>query len=611
MVGNIEATIIEVINGSVVRRGSAKPIEEVGMILLVLDPRQADVYLDPAVSELLTPEVKAKTRPFLLMPSITSSPECLTLCELVLMSCGIAMHVVAEGVDAKDVISLVRLDDYLVYGDSVLVAMAAAGKRMYPAEEAGNLLGWFEELMELAAKPPTDKDELEDYDGPEKRSRVSGSIYGCRAYCHWVVGSGLEEGSICDTILEPNGPIQTILKDESLRLPALGGCPVATTASVSKTAAKALCPIKGGGTPVFLAFSEASAAKYTASIGVPVTSVILGLDPEKEYYRDESATVNGVPFIDFMQPMKDGRPAFLLVEPGDLAPVAKKGGYASPATWLASKLREEAPSTSLTVVLLAENAKALGGNMWLCFALHQFVENTDVVLFASEAEAPKIGDFFARPAAPDENVALVLAKQAIPFPRLHFFCFDSCLGEPLADGGILTPALTVGPPSKAAALSPAQFSSEGAPCRRFLLTGPDMKSPLWERRLRGAEGSPGATVVHSGAFVCQLIQQVTCPHAGKYWDLAKLPEKERPKDGGPLPCISESLFFESIGISTVGGEDMLMQLTEALSNAYDCLSEYEQYLGEANVKSMKKYEPPADWLARCKVCYPDEEEEEG
>jgi len=466
MIGDTEATIIEVINNNIIRRGSAKPIEEVGMILLVLDPRQAGAYTNllPPFCELLTPEVKAKTRPFLLMPSITSSPECLTLCEIALMSCGIAMQVVAEGVNAKDVISIVRLDDYLVYGDSILVAMAAAGKRVYPAEEAGNLLGWFEDLMELAAKPPTDEDELELYDGPEPQSRLMGSIYNIRAYVKSVVGSGLMEDSICDTILDPNGPIQTILKDENLRLPALGGCPIATAASVSKMAVKALCPIKNGGTPIFLAFSEASAAKYTEAIGVPVTSVILGLDPEKEYYEDESATVNGVPFQDFMQPMKDGRPAFLLVEPGDLAPIARKGGYASPATWLTSKLSEVAWSSFLTVVLLAENTEALGENMWLCFALHVFVEQAGIVLFASEAEAPKIGDFFARPAAPDENVALVLAKQGVPFPRLHFFCFDSCLGEPLADGGILVPALTVGPPSKAAALSPGKFSSMGAPC---------------------------------------------------------------------------------------------------------------------------------------------------
>jgi len=141
----------------------------------------------------------------------------------------------------------------------------------------------------------------------------------------------------------------------------------------------------------------------------------------------------------------------------------------------------------------------------------------------------------------------------------------------------------------------------------MLLPGPDMKSPLGERRLQGAEGNPGATVVHSAAFACKLIQRATFPHAGKYWDLTKLPENERPKDGGPKPVQTESLYFQSLGISKVGGEDIQTVLMPALDNAKGSKREYECYLGEANVKSMKKYEPPADWLARYKACYPDEE----
>jgi len=43
----------------------------------------------------------------------------------------------------------VRVDDYAAYGDALLVALAASGKRFYPLEEASAMRGFLEPLEEL------------------------------------------------------------------------------------------------------------------------------------------------------------------------------------------------------------------------------------------------------------------------------------------------------------------------------------------------------------------------------------------------------------------------------------------------------------------------------
>jgi hypothetical protein len=256
IVGGKETLVVEIESGKLSYHGSSKPIEEVEQVLLVLDPRNAENCF--GLMQLLTPDILMKTKGFLLLPSISSSPESMAIAEVTLQSMGFI------GNFASDVLHVVRVDDWLAYGDTILVAMVEAGKRVYPAEEAGAMLGFFEENEELSAM---EEDwENEDENGNPKmkstgpRSRFAASIFSYRAWCHWPMGFGSEESQIGDSI----AAVTAILRDESNSLPRLECCPPPTWPSVKGP----LCPTTTK--PVFIAFNEASAAKYSAALGVSV-----------------------------------------------------------------------------------------------------------------------------------------------------------------------------------------------------------------------------------------------------------------------------------------------------------------------------------------------------
>ena len=149
--GGKETVILELGALDFKRRGSPKPLEEVEQIILLLDPRGdvfkfycADDPKDPKANvrheQLLTPEILNKTIVFYLLPSLTSSPEALMgvewitggMCETLLPVCDEAMDV-----------CVLRIDEYMIHGDSLLVQMVDDGKLVCPAEEAEGMLGMF------------------------------------------------------------------------------------------------------------------------------------------------------------------------------------------------------------------------------------------------------------------------------------------------------------------------------------------------------------------------------------------------------------------------------------------------------------------------------------
>ena len=69
------------------------------MVLLVVDPRKVKSYSISAPR--LSPEVRAKTKPFLLVPSTTSSPASLTLLETSLQCFGMVTNAIPKGASIK------------------------------------------------------------------------------------------------------------------------------------------------------------------------------------------------------------------------------------------------------------------------------------------------------------------------------------------------------------------------------------------------------------------------------------------------------------------------------------------------------------------------------
>merc|ERR1712232_1221041 len=140
-----ETTIIEVgDDGDFVRYLSLKPLTEVEQILLVIDPRShphreiaQTLFGEPP--EEWTNLDKTKCVTFMLMPSRTSSPECL-LCVEVGLQC---LSLAGFRIPSNDV-RVVRIDDYLHHGHAILKAMMESGKKVSPAEEVSSMLGFFE-----------------------------------------------------------------------------------------------------------------------------------------------------------------------------------------------------------------------------------------------------------------------------------------------------------------------------------------------------------------------------------------------------------------------------------------------------------------------------------
>ena len=141
-----------------------------------------------------------------------------------------------------------------------------------------------------------------------------------------------------------------------------------------------------------MAFSEAARAKYEVSVGAPVT-----------LHADDDA------FGDFAGPViSGGRNPVLLVDLADLGVDPSSGtSWEAGCIPMAAIYRlwglERVAGTihghgrpTLTVIVLGPDKAAFITSMGLSFAMDALIEIPKVGLFATEDEAPKVGDFFER-----------------------------------------------------------------------------------------------------------------------------------------------------------------------------------------------------------------------
>ena len=85
-----DTTVIEIgPEGEPIRSGSAKALADVAQVLLIVDPRALPNVVEFHSLQLLTADVRAKTTAFLLMPSVTSSPDAMLCAEVALQALGI------------------------------------------------------------------------------------------------------------------------------------------------------------------------------------------------------------------------------------------------------------------------------------------------------------------------------------------------------------------------------------------------------------------------------------------------------------------------------------------------------------------------------------------
>ena len=546
-------------SGTLVQTGAKEPLESVEHILLVLDSRAVMNNYDargPLRSCLS--ERSGKLTVFVLLPSTTSSPGSLLCAEVGLGCLGHASNVCSE---FSGTLCAVRLDDYLLHGHAILLAMVEQNKRVYPREETASMLG----MMVLSD---------DDTGRTKSRFQVSLPHYSFGTWVHWAARAGIEQFSIMEEFESSFVP----LLREGPALPSLGAV------TVTSLAPRAV----HGSTqrPVFVAFSEAVAAKCTKSFGVRVHACI-GCDmvrngpgslnveelaPEKvalfsekqkawlhicwkeqqneagwepgdeDEEQPEGAArkahreAAGIPgegldseALDSLTKLIDktinsfngesilealggifGDIAYpiLVVERDDLVYDPTSEAKDPVPFQFARNYRENNPCQFIAVLLVDADYSSYTSNLWLIPALHHFRETgesgVDAVIFATQGELEQAASFFTKTKFPEEHVGTILCMQQVPRQNLHFFTMATALGQALEDGDIITPAVTVG-----------GTGLSGLPLEKFRLGGDAMPAPYsltdqeWrpivERTLAGVDGFAGATVVHPAGLIKKLI----------------------------------------------------------------------------------------------------------
>lgn len=495
-------------DGSAILRGA--DMSEAQQIFVVIDPRAGRQLTD--VKCLNDPQLlrkimlggggKTQLKIFLLVPSASSS-------KAHLMNAHMAVFWMGHWLSQEHTPSFIRTDDYFHNGDAIMKAMVDQGKTVYPAEEVGNMMAVFE--------------------------AVAKCTWPKRAYVHWPVVAGLEEGEVCaEDILQKIGPI---FRDEANVLAGIG-----EAAPADGVATQAV--LASGIKPAFLTFSEETADKFKD--GCPdvesfqVTEDIFGLIDSGEMGGELGGLMDETAF------------PILLAGPNDVAGCPEN--TQTLFVKFVEKWRETKPCMSLCVVLVDESVDAFKQNLWLVPTLHCLLEAADMVVFATNDELKDAAGFFTKAKYPEADIAKTAMLQLIPFPRLHFYTLGTAVGgAELEDKEILLPGVTVGPPSGAANFPPIDKFKKEDNCFIF----PEFPAANHELVIPGAPDFSGASLITPAKLLISIFQGVV--------------QNMRDKCGEEADLTWMAAFGEEF--SEDSGE-----LTESASNLGDLCSEFAQYL---------------------------------
>jgi len=250
----------------------------------------------------------------------------------------------------------------------------------------------------------TESDENALGDAPDILNTISAfeeSVYRYRAFCHFAVGNGAEEGWISD--------INQILKEKLANIGTASSAPEENTAGVENN------PFYSKKNHTFYALTEETqnslqefADRFT-------------LFTNNDQIGEASATSNPIVFV----------------HANGFTPE-----HAATLKSLVSWRVETNPCLSNTVVLVADSFDDFGKTKTWASVLATLVENTDSVLFATTEDVGKVIDFFA---VPDMDATKALVYNSNAFPRLHFYVISSAGGRAIEDKTCIGAQLTVGP----------------------------------------------------------------------------------------------------------------------------------------------------------------------
>ena len=620
-------------DGSFTKEYSSKSFEDTDCIVLVLDPRKSGPHY---YQNSHLKQYAAKLKVVVLLPSTTSSKECLMKAEVSLLCCCVASTF--EGAEKL----FVRMDDYLAHGDGIISSLISAGKTVYPAEEAANLKAMVDATID--------------------------SIFSMRAFAHWPVGMGGEEGEIIDFF----DLASEVFSKDDCSLPTIEQVPTdafLTTEALypdtkptfyyafneeTTNSLKAeldvtvnLMSFPGpddfdssivDGTPglirgepsesaVFAASGAAAGWCAKCSVKLPTPcghDKVVDEDDDpltcqfgdckrddiemqegdefslcascksigvcKACYVDlpegeakDAALKNMVTDVKRPEPSFTGKAAvFLLDLEKDISNVPPPNGYdgsgiCAALAWL-GKLREYFCDTSFVVIIMAESYESLATNIQLVPSMYQLTENVDIVLFCLKSDTEHIKAFCCGSKSPNESIFKVFNHAMTPFPRMHFYVFSNAMGRDIEDGSILGPTFTISDSPAGASIDTSKYATSVVNPHTNKTTGlftlPNAEGSFAnDRVLPGAPGT-NTTLMCNGKFLMSLFESI---------------KGENPKDengeeveGGYI----KEKFRELGGFADEFITDTLPYLA---SNMMDQSSEYKAYLEKLVA------EPPGDY----------------
>jgi len=207
----------------------------------------------------------------------------------------------------------------------------------------------------------------------------------------------------------------------------------------------------------------------------------------------------------------------LVVEAADLVGAKNLigAGARRPFHDFVTHYRERCAYDVQTVVFTAASFDELISNSWLAPAVYESLENADVVIFATHAELPKVHTFFTSPKYANENVGIALCAQCVPIPVMHLFTLKSAMGQDLANGEIIAPAVTLGKGESAIPTSKFNCTSKRSP---FFLRD-DSFDPMVQRTLPGAGSSrsDNVTLIQPAKLISRILNRIMLPGANPTW----------------------------------------------------------------------------------------------
>mmetsp|Transcript_72944 Transcript_72944/g.189413 ORF Transcript_72944/g.189413 Transcript_72944/m.189413 type:complete len:632 (+) Transcript_72944:95-1990(+) len=452
-------------DGTLLQEG---PTEELSRVFVVFDPRilHESGKFATAVEEKVKVLDPTAADVVVLVPAACSAPQYAVSVEAGLQYLS---FLPAKLPEAK--VKFVLIDEYYQNPGSTLEVLAAnPEKTCYTGSAAPptQLSVFFTQEASLGYKEmgyPEDPEEghMEIHEDAE---RFDMSVWSFRAFCHWAVGFGVEEGAI----IEFHETLKEECKKDDVLCPACEKVADGSVSLVPKTAPT-------GKTVGFYAFSNLE------ELGRRTGCTVIQADPEGSNLIDAVRKANHIPVI--------------LLYPEDV----KETSY-EPFVNCITTTREAEPEMTLTVVLLNESFEAHCSNPWLVPCLNQLIENVDIGIFAVPEELPDVVNLLT---IPGEHVPFAIATNSIAFPRLHFFTMGTAMGQTLEDHEIFGSAVTCGPMGSTSGLETSKFLACKKKWAAMVLQNENCEAMV-ERLLIQSSSTSSSTLIAPHKLLAKIVR---------------------------------------------------------------------------------------------------------